>query len=335
MTIAPVRGERGEVTHFIATKQDITARKELEQRFVQAQKMEAVGRLAGGVAHDFNNLLTIINGYAQILTQRSSPKDPRRSLFEEIQMAGEKAASLTRQLLAFSRRQVLEPKVLDLSSVLANTEKMLRRLIGEDIELATKLNPGLGRVKVDPGQIEQVIMNLAVNARDAMPQGGKFVIETANVEVDEDFARSHTPMTPGNYVMVSVATRVAAWTWRHKLISSSPFSPPSRKARARAWVGYGLWDHSSRAAASFGFTANPDRVRRLRSTFPAVGEVAPMAKPAKVRRPTKLARGKETILVVEDEIGVRSLVCETLKSDGYNTLAADGAAQAVEDRGTI
>ncbi len=137
MTIAPVRGERGEVTHFIATKQDITARKELEQRFVQAQKMEAVGRLAGGVAHDFNNLLTIINGYAQILTQRSSPKDPRRGLFEEIQMAGERAASLTRQLLAFSRRQVLEPKVLDLSSVLANTEKMLRRLIGEDIELAT------------------------------------------------------------------------------------------------------------------------------------------------------------------------------------------------------
>ena len=173
MNIAPVRGERGEVTHFIATKQDVTARKQLEQQFVQAQKMEAVGRLAGGVAHDFNNLLTIINGYAQILTQRSSPKDPRRNLFEEIQMAGERAASLTRQLLAFSRRQVLEPKVLDLSSVLANTEKMLRRLIGEDIELATKLKPGLGRVKVDPGQIEQVIMNLAVNARDAMPQGGK------------------------------------------------------------------------------------------------------------------------------------------------------------------
>jgi PAS domain S-box-containing protein len=205
MNVAAVRGERGEVTHFIATKQDITARKELEQRFVQAQKMEAVGRLAGGVAHDFNNLLTVSNGYAQILTQRSSPKDPRRSLFEEIQMAGERAASLTRQLLAFSRRQVMEPRVLDLSSVLANIEKMLRRLIGEDIELATNLKPGLGRVKVDPGQIEQVIMNLAVNARDAMPRGGKFFIETANVEVDEDFARSHKPMTPGKYVMISVS----------------------------------------------------------------------------------------------------------------------------------
>ena len=220
MNIAAVRAERGEVTHFIATKQDITARKELEQRFVQAQKMEAVGRLAGGVAHDFNNLLTVINGYAQILTQRSSPKDPRRGLFEEIQMAGEKAASLTRQLLAFSRRQVLEPRVLDLSSVLANTEKMLRRLIGEDIELATKLKPDLGRVKVDPGQIEQVIMNLAVNARDAMPQGGKFIIETANVEVDEDYALSHKPMTPGKYIMVSVSDTGCGMDCRGKMIMS-------------------------------------------------------------------------------------------------------------------
>ena len=143
MNIAPVRGARGEVTHFIATKQDVTERKQLEQQFIQAQKMEAVGRLAGGVAHDFNNLLTIINGYAQLLTQRSSPEDPRRGLFEEILMAGERAASLTRQLLAFSRRQVMEPRVLDLNSVLANTEKMLRRLIGEDVELVTTLKPGL------------------------------------------------------------------------------------------------------------------------------------------------------------------------------------------------
>ena len=141
MSITPVRGERGEVTHFIATKQDVTEHKQLEQQFIQAQKMEAVGRLAGGVAHDFNNLLTIINGYAQILMQRSFPTDPRREHVEEILMAGERAASLTRQLLAFSRRQVMEPRVLDLNSVLANTEKMLRRLIGEDIELVTTLSP--------------------------------------------------------------------------------------------------------------------------------------------------------------------------------------------------
>ena len=330
MTIAPVRGERGEVTHFIATKQDITARKELEQRFVQAQKMEAVGRLAGGVAHDFNNLLTVINGYVQILTQRSSPKDPRRGLFEEIQMAGERAASLTRQLLAFSRRQVLEPKVLDLSNVLANTETMLRRLIGEDIELATKLKPGLGRVKVDPGQIEQVIMNLAVNARDAMPQGGKFIIETASVEVDEDYARSHKPMTPGKYVMLSVGDTGCGMDLATQAHIFEPFFTTKVKGKG---TGLGLATVYGIVKQSGGFIwvySEPGQGATFKIYFPCVEELAPTAEPAKVRRPTKPAKGKETILVVEDEIGVRSLVCETLKSKGYNTLAAEGAAEALK-----
>jgi len=329
MNIAPVRGEGGEVTHFIATKQDITARKELEQRFVQAQKMEAVGRLAGGVAHDFNNLLTVINGYAQILTQRSSPKDPRRSLFEEIQMAGERAATLTRQLLAFSRRQVLEPRVLDLSSVLGNTEKLLRRLIGEDIELATKLNPGLGRVKVDPGQIEQVIMNLAVNARDAMPQGGKFIIETANVEVDEDFARSHKPMTTGKYVMVSVSDTGCGMDLATQAHMFEPFFTTKPKGKG---TGLGLATVYGIIKQSGGFIwvySEPGQGATFKIYFPCVQEVAPTAAHAKVRRATKLAKGKETILVVEDEVGVRSLVCETLKSKGYNTLEAEGGAQAL------
>jgi CheY-like chemotaxis protein len=292
--------------------------------------MEAVGRLAGGVAHDFNNLLTVINGYAQILTQRSSPKDPSRGLFEEIQMAGERAASLTRQLLAFSRRQVLEPKVLDLSNVLANTETMLRRLIGEDVELVTKLRPGLGLVKVDPGQIEQVIMNLAVNSRDAMPQGGKFIIETTNVEADEDYARTHKPMTPGKYVVVSVSDTGCGLDLATQAHIFEPFFTTKAKGKG---TGLGLATVYGIVKQSGGFIwvySEPGQGATFKIYFPCVEEVASTAKPSRVRRPAKLAKGKETILVVEDESGVRSLVCETLKSKGYNTLAAEGAAQALK-----
>ena len=269
-------------------------------------------------------------GTPRLSRSEAPPKTRAGGLFEEIQMAGEKAASLTRQLLAFSRREVLEPKVLDLSSVLANTEKMLRRLIGEDIELATNLKPGLGRVKVDPGQIEQVIMNLAVNARDAMPQGGKFVIETANVEVDEDFARIHTPMTPGNYVMVSVSDTGCGMDLATQAQIFEPFFTTKPKGKG---TGLGLATVYGIIKQSGGFIwvySEPGQGATFKIYFPCLEEVAPTARQAKVRRPTKLARGKETILVVEDEIGVRSLVCETLKSDGYKTLAAEGAAQALK-----
>ena len=169
MTIAPVRDARGEISHFIATKQDVTERKTLEEHVRQAAKMEAVGRLAGGVAHDFNNLLTIINGYSELLMEKFDADSELSAYLNEIKNAGERAASLTRQLLAFSRRQVLAPQVLDLNAVVANLENMLKRLIGEDIKLRTVLEPSLGLVKADPGQIDQVIMNLGVNARDAMP----------------------------------------------------------------------------------------------------------------------------------------------------------------------
>lgn len=203
MNIVPVRNLRGEITHFIATKLDVTARKQLEQQLQWVQNVEAIGRLAAGVVHDLNNLLAIISGYGQLLQERVRPEGA--GAVEEILKAGERAASLTRQLLAFSRGQILAPQVLDLNLVVASMEKVLDLLIGEDIELATVQQADLGRVKADQGQIEEIIMNLAANARDAMPQGGKITIETANVHLSETYSRTHVGATPGPHVMLSMS----------------------------------------------------------------------------------------------------------------------------------
>jgi PAS domain S-box-containing protein len=184
---------------------DVTERRSLEEQLLQSQKMEAVGRLAGGIAHDFNNMLTAINGYSDLSLLKLSADDPIRANIEQIKKAGERSALLTHQLLAFSRKQVLQPKVLDLNGIISETEKLLRRLIGEDVELVTRLAPELGSVMADPGQIEQVIMNLVINARDAMPQGGKLIVETANIHLDEEKAEPIFPGQPGSYVLLSVS----------------------------------------------------------------------------------------------------------------------------------
>jgi CheY-like chemotaxis protein len=280
------------------------------------------------VAHDFNNLLTIINGFAALLTEQTSTQDPRRDQLKEILMAGEKAASLTRQLLAFSRRQLLEPRVLDLNSVLADIEKMLRHLIGEDVELVTTLRPDLGRVKVDPGQIEQVVMNLAVNTRDAMPEGGKLLIETSNVEIDEDYAGSHANMMPGKYVMMAVSDTGCGMdldTQRHIF---EPFFTTKEKGQG---TGLGLATVYGIVKQSGGFIwvySEPGQGSTFKIYFPRVEEVVPTAKSAKLR--TRQVKGSETVLVVEDEGGVRALLCETLASHGYKVLEAAGAAQALQ-----
>ena len=184
---------------------DLTQQRRLEAQLRQAQEMEAVGQLAGGVAHDFNNLITIISGYSEILIARFPQDDSAWGLLKEIYKAGERAASLTRQLLAFNRKKIIEPKVLDLNAIVGEAVKMLRRLIGEDVAVTTALAPDLGAVKADPGQVEQVLMNLAVNARDAMHQGGRLTIETANVELDENYARARLEVKPGRYALLAVS----------------------------------------------------------------------------------------------------------------------------------
>jgi signal transduction histidine kinase len=205
LSAAPLVDGKGNINGSVVVIADITERKHLEEQFLQAQKMEAIGRLAGGVAHDFNNLLTAIIGYSQLVFARLHRQDPMRKEIQEIERAGHRAAGLTNQLLAFSRRQVLQPQVLDLNAVVADLARMLERLIGEDIVLATSLAPDIGFVKADRGQIEQIIMNLAVNSRDAMPDGGKLTIETFNTELDESYTAEHINAHPGPHVVLAVS----------------------------------------------------------------------------------------------------------------------------------
>ena len=328
MNIAPVRSPSGEITHFIATKQDITARKELEQQFRQAQKMEAVGRLAGGVAHDFNNLLTIINGYSQLLLEKLEPGSPMRAQVVEIQKSGERAADLTQQLLAFSRRQVLSPQVLDLNQVIRDTDKMLRRLIGEDVECRTVLYPELWMVRADPGQIAQILMNLGVNARDAMPQGGTLTIETSNADLTEAYTSFHAQITPGHYVVLVVGDTGVGMDRETQSHIFEPFFTTKEQGKG---TGLGLATVYGIVKQSGGYIwvySEPGKGATFKIYLPSVdGKVQP-GSPSSERRITY--QGTETILVVEDDTSVRQLVAEVLKSQGYQVLTASDPEEAAK-----
>ena len=320
MTITPVRNEQGKIRHFIAIKHDISERKRLEAQLFHARKMEAIGRLAGGVAHDFNNLLTIICGYSDLLLQSLMSSDPARGYVSEIKDAGERAASLTRQLLAFSRRQVVEPRVLDVNVIMAAMEKMLRRMAGEDIEFVTVLRAGSGLIKADQGQIEQTVMNLVVNARDAMPQGGKLIIETANVELDDAYARSHIAVKPGPYVMLAVSDTGFGMDEETQAHIFEPFFTTKEQGRG---TGLGLatvYAIIKQNGGNIWVYSEVGRGTTIKIYLPRVEDCSGQSeKPTSASREL---RGSETILVVEDEEAVRSLVVGLLKAKGYTVLEA-------------
>jgi two-component system, cell cycle sensor histidine kinase and response regulator CckA len=318
--------EAGRATRIIGAIMDITDRKRLEEQFRQAQKMEAVGHLAGGVAHDFNNLLTIINGYSEVLLPDLPPGDPRREMIAQIRQAGERAAGLTRQLLAFSRRTVLEPKVLDLNDVVRDNEKMLRRLIGEDVRLTAVLDPAAEPVKVDPGQISQVVMNLAVNARDAMPTGGELTIETGTVEVDAS-AAADPEAGPGRYVRLAVTDTGSGMTPEVRARLFEPFF--TTKAPGKG-TGLGLATVYGIVKQSGGFISvhsEPGRGAAFQVYFPVAEGRTPARKSSHGLK--AMARGAETVLVVEDEGAVRVLVGAVLRRAGYTVLEAGRGTEAL------
>lgn len=305
---------------------DITEREQLEEQLRQAQKMEAVGRLAGGIAHDFNNMLTAIAGYSELAIMQLQAQDPLRECIEEIKKASDRAASLTRQLLAFSRKQVLQPKVLDLNSVVKEMEKMIRRLIGEDIHLRTMLSPDLGSIKADPGQIEQVVLNLAVNGRDAMPKGGRLIIETSNVYLDNKYAARHIAVKPGPYALLAVSDTGIGINEEEQKHIFEPFFTTKEIGKG---TGLGLSTVYGIVKQSGGNIWVYSEVG-LGTTFkiylPRVDEGAEVYKPGVEQE--EALQGSETILVAEDEEVVRRLVREVLKSYGYKVLEAGNGGAA-------
>jgi CheY-like chemotaxis protein len=289
--------------------------------------MEAVGRLAGGIAHDFNNLLTVITSYGDLLLEDLAPDDPMREDVDQIRKAADGAAALTRQLLAFSRQQVIEPKVLDLKATVTGAERLLQRLIGADVQLTTSLAPDLGAVKADHGQLEQLIINLAVNARDAMPGGGRLNIEGANMEMDETFVRSHAPARPGRYVMLAVSDTGIGMDEQTKARIFEPFFTTKESGKG---TGLGLATVYGIVKQAGGFIwvySEPGRGTSFKVYLPRVDETP---EPVVVRpATTEPRRGTETVLVVEDSASVRMVTRQVLERCGYVVLEAPNGDTAL------
>ena len=321
LSVRASRDAQGHVEYYEAFVRDITAQRQLEAQLAQAQKMEAIGRLAGGVAHDFNNLLTVILSYSELLLQDMPSDAPTRDDIEQIRKAANGASELTRQLLAFSRQQVLQPKVVDLNAAVGGIERLLGRVLREDIQLGCSLAPDAGTVKVDPGQLEQVIMNLAVNARDAMPNGGRVTIETANVDMDETYVQAHGVAAPGRYVMLAVTDTGLGMDAATQARIFEPFFTTKEVGKG---TGLGLATVQGIVQQSGGFIwvySEPNHGTCFKVYLPRVD--APVSKADDVAGDR--LRGTETVLVVEDMAAVRAVTCEMLRRFGFTVHdAADG-----------
>jgi len=320
-----IKDNHGAVIGTFGIAQDITERKRLEEQLAVAQKMNAVGQLAGGIAHDFNNLLGVIIGYSELLQEGFPPDDPRVRKLQQIKAAGNRAASLTRQLLAFSRKQVIRPRVIDLNVLVNDVNKMLTRLIHEDIELLCELNPALGMIKADPTQIEQVIINLVVNARDAMEHGGKIIIQTANTYLDESYCRSHPSVQPGRHIMLAISdtgTGMDETTQEHIF---EPFFTTKEQGKG---TGLGLatvYGIVKQSGGSIWVYSELGKGTTFKIYLPCVDEAVQLNEALGVS--PALPRGNETILLAEDAEGMRGLISELLLRNGYTVLTAESSEE--------
>src|SRR5216110_1967201 len=327
LSVRAVRNAAGQVEYYETFVRDVTDQRRLQQQVLQSQKMEAVGRLAGGIAHDFNNLLTVITSYSDLLLEALAPGDAKRDDLEQVRKAADGAAALTRQLLAFSRQQVIAPRVVNLSAVVAGVEKMLRRVIGEDVDLVTVLDPGVGSVRADVGQLEQVLMNLVVNARDAMPTGGRLTVETANVEHDPEYARDREAAAVRRFAMLAVTDTGCGMDEATKARIFEPFFTTKETGKG---TGLGLATVYGIVKQAGGFIwvySEPGRGTTFKVYLPRVEEPAePAAAPMATVEPL---RGTETVLVVEDAASVRMVTRQVLERYGYAVLEAPNGETAL------
>jgi len=333
LTITPLKDDRGRIGHFIAIKRDLTEVKRLQAQVLQAQKLETVGRLAGGIAHDFNNLLTVINATADLTMGSTDAGNPLRADLQQIRDAGERAAQLTRQLLAFSRRQILQPDVLDLAALVRNLQAVLQRLIGEDVDLVVRAPQGSGNVRADLSQMEQVILNLAVNARDAMPDGGRLTIETAGVDLEEDDVIRHGAGSAGPHVVLTVSDTGVGMDDATRARIFEPFfttKDPSKGTGLGLSTVYGIVQQSGGGVWVY---SEPGLGATFKIYLPRLDTALSTAAP----EPPRALGGSETILVVEDEPAVRRLAQRMLEMAGYTVFAAEdgGAALALLARADV